>query len=371
MKKRLLAALVAAGMTVSLLAGCGSGTGSNTSSTTKTKTKVGMATDSGTIDDKSFNQGTWEGIEKYQKDKGTIDSKYLKPAGEQETDYTNAINDLVDSGYKIVVTPGYKFETAVNKAADDHTDTTFILIDGQTHTSDKPNDFVKHDNVVCVFFNEHEAGFLAGVAAALQTKTGKLGFIGGMEIPAVQKYGWGYKAGVAYADKNLGAKAQVTEYVYQGTFNDVAAGKTLAAGMYNKGVDIIFAAAGGVGNGVFTEAKERAEKGQNVFVVGVDTDQYDMGKLSNGKSVTLTSAMKGVSTAAYNYIDAKLNNKFPGGQVITLSLKDKGVDLPAQNPNLTDDTMKKVNQAKQDVISGKITVPKTQADLNTFINQMK
>lgn len=371
MKKRFLAVLAATVLSTSLLAGCGASNGGGTSSTKTEVTKVGMATDSGTIDDKSFNQGTWEGIKKYQADKKTIDAKYLKPSGEQETDYTNAINDLIDTGDKIIVTPGYKFETAVNKAADDHKDTTFILIDGMTHTADKATDFVKHDNVVCVYFNEHEAGFLAGIAAALETKTGKVGFIGGMEIPAVQKYGWGYKAGVAYADKNLGAKAEVTEYVYSGSFSDVAKGKTLAAGMYDKGVDIIFAAAGGVGNGVFTEAKERAEKGSSVFVVGVDVDQYDMGKLTNGKSVTLTSAMKRVDKAAYDNIDAKLNGKFPGGKILTLSLKDKGVDIPAKNPNLSDASLKKINEAKQAVIDGKITVPKTEADLKTFIDKMK
>lgn len=381
MKKRLLATIVATTLMATLFVGCSkspaqgttpsANSGTTASEPAKTQTtKVGMVTDSGTIDDKSFNQGTWEGIQKYQKDKKTIDSKYLKPSGEQETDYTNAINDLVDSGYKIIVTPGFKFETAVNKAANDHKDTTFILLDGMTHTADK-QDFVKHDNAVCIFFNEHEAGFLAGISAALQTKSGKVGFIGGMEIPAVQRYGWGYKAGVAYAVKNLGAKAEVTDYVYQGTFNDVAGGKNLAAGMYNKGIDIIFAAAGGTGNGVFNEAKERAEKSQNVFVVGVDTDQYDLGKLSSGKSITLTSAMKRVDTATYNNIDAKLNNKFPGGQQLTLSLKDGGVDLPEKNPNLTDDTVKKVTQAKQDVISGKITVPSTQKDLDAFLTQMK
>lgn len=376
-KKRIFSMLTTLALVTTLFAGCAKAEAPKTNTDTSksapaaVKTKVGMVTDSGTIDDKSFNQGTWEGIQKYQKDKNTIDTKYLKPAGEQETDYTNAINDLVDTGYKIIVTPGYKFETAVNKAATDHKDATFVLIDGQTHTADKPNDFVKHDNVVCVFFNEHEAGFLAGVAAALQTKSGKLGFIGGMEIPPVQRYGWGYKAGVAYAVKNLGAKAEVTDYIYQGTFNDVAGGKTLAAGMYNKGIDIIFHAAGGVGAGVFTEAKERAEKGQNVFVVGVDVDQYEDGKISNGKSVTLTSAMKRVDTAAYDNIDAKLNNKFPGGKILTISLKDNGVDLPAKNPNLSDDTNKKIAQVKQDIIGGKITVPATQKDLDAFLATMK
>lgn len=141
--------------------------------------------------------------------------------------------------------------------------------------------------------------------------------------------------------------------------------------MYSKGIDIIFQAAGGVGVGVFDEAKERGEKGENVFVVGVDADQYDMGKLKNGKSVTLTSAMKRVDEAAYNYIDAKLNNKFPGGKVITLGLKDKGVGLPDKNPNLSDDVTKKISEVQQNIISGKITAPDTQQTLDTFLNSMK
>jgi basic membrane protein A len=375
-KKRLLSILATVAVVTSLFAGCGTkqtpapapapaaGTEKKTEPA-KTKTKVGMVTDSGTIDDKSFNQGTWEGIAKYEKDKGTIEKKYLQPSGEQKTDYMNAINDLVDSGYKIIVTPGFKFETAINESAAKHKDSSFILIDGQPNNGD--GKFVKHDNVVSVFFNEHEAGFLAGVSAALSTKTGKLGFIGGMEIPPVQKFGWGYQAGVKYANKNFGTKAEVVDYLYQGTFNDVAAGKNLASGMYNKGADIIFHAAGGVGVGVFNEAKERAEKGQNVFVVGVDVDQYETGKISSGKSVTLTSAVKGIDVAAFNYIDAKLNNKFPGGQVITLGLKDNGVGIPAKNPNLSDDIVKKVDQAKKDVADGKVTVPATKEALDSFL----
>lgn len=375
-KKRLLSILATVAVVTSLFAGCGTkqtpapapapaaGT-EKKAEPAKTKTKVGMVTDSGTIDDKSFNQGTWEGIAKYEKDKGTIEKKYLQPSGEQKTDYMNAINDLVDSGYKIIVTPGFKFETAINESAAKHKDSSFILIDGQPNNGD--GKFVKHDNVVSVFFNEHEAGFLAGVSAALSTKTGKLGFIGGMEIPPVQKFGWGYQAGVKYANKNLGTKAEVVDYLYQGTFNDVAAGKNLASGMYNKGADIIFHAAGGVGVGVFNEAKERAEKGQNVFVVGVDVDQYETGKISSGKSVTLTSAVKGIDVAAFNYIDAKLNNKFPGGQVITLGLKDNGVGIPAKNPNLSDDIVKKVDQAKKDVVDGKVTVPATKEALDSFL----
>jgi basic membrane protein A and related proteins len=330
-------------------------------------TKVGMVTDSGTIDDKSFNQGTWEGVVRYKNDKKTIQEKYLQPQGEQHTDYVNAINDLVDTGYKIVVTPGFKFETAVNEAAAKHTDTTFVLIDGMPHKGDFS--FVKHNNVVSVFFTEHEAGFLAGVASALSTATGKLGFIGGMKIPPVERFGWGFRAGVKYANDTFGTKAEITDYIYQGTFTEIAAGQTLAAGMYNKGADIVFHAAGGVGVGVFNEAKQRAEKGEKVFVVGVDVDQYEFGKIKSGASVTLTSAMKRIDVAAYNYIDAKLNNKFPGGEIITLSLADNGVGLPENNPNLSADTVNKAAQVRKDIVDGKIKVPGTEEELNEFLKK--
>lgn len=375
MRKRLLSVLLSSIVVASLAVGCvqkesGGTTDKNTGGTgtkTEEKAKVGMVTDSGTIDDKSFNQGTWEGIKRYETEKGTIQTQYLKPKGQQDTDYINAINDLVDAGYKLIVTPGFKFETAVNQSADDHKDTTFILIDGLTHTKDS-FDFVKHDNVVCVFFTEHEAGFLAGVASALSTKTNKLGFVGGMEIPPVQRFGWGFKAGVHYANKTFGTKAEIVDYVYQGSFDNIPAGQTLASGMYSKGVDIIFHAAGGVGVGVFNEAKQRAEKGQKVYVVGVDVDQYADGILEDKKtSVTLTSAMKRIDVAAYNYIDKKLNNSFPGGEIITLSLKDEGVGLPKENPNLSADIVEKVEQVRKDIVDGKVTVPATDKELEGFL----
>jgi basic membrane protein A len=364
--KRILAVCLAIVLLAGLFAGCTKASPSP-SATAKPLTLVGMATDSGTIDDKSFNQGTWEGILRYAKDKGTIQTKYLQPAGEQMNDYVTAITDLYDAGYKIIVTPGFKFETAVNQAATTFTDATFILIDGMTHNGDF--NFIKHDNTVCVYFNEHEAGFLAGIAAALSTKTKKVGFIGGMEIPAVQRFGWGYKAGIAYANKtyNLTVSISTDDYVYQGTFNDVAGGKTLASGMYTRGVDIIFSAAGGVGIGAINEAKERAAKGEAVWAIGVDSDQYSVGLMDNGKSVILTSAMKRVDEAAYKYIDAKMNGTFPGGQIITLTLKDKAVGLPATNPNLSADVVSKCAAAEALIVAGTVKVPATQADLDAFL----
>lgn len=369
MKRKTFCTLQAAVLLFTLLlAGCAKPVESPAPAQTekpKEAVKVGMVTDAGTINDQSFNQGTWEAILRYKADTQAIEEKYLQPSGEQRTDYLNAINKLTDAGYKIIVTPGYKFETAINEAADKHKDVTFILIDGLTHKGD--NNFIKHDNVVCVLFNEQEAAFLAGVAAALSSETGKLGFIGGIEYPPVQRFGWGFTAGVKYAQEKYGAKAKITDYIYQGTFSDIVAGRTLASAMYKKGIDIIFAAAGGVGNGVFNEAKGRAEKGEKVKVVGVDVDQYEYGKLSGGKSVTLTSAMKRIDIAAYNYIDAKLKGEFPGGQIITLSLADNGVGLPVNNPNLSDDIIRKVEEARRDILEKKIVVPANEQDLNEFL----
>jgi len=371
MKRKVFFTLLAAIMLFTLsLAGCAKPAAAPApapAEKAKQTVKVGMVTDAGTINDKSFNQGTWEAILKYKADTKAIEEKYLQPSGEHHTDYLNAINALTDAGYKIIVTPGYKFETAVNEAAEKHKDVTFILIDGLTHKGD--NNFSKHDNVVCVLFNEHESSFLAGVAAALSSETGKLGFIGGVEYPPVQRFGWGFKAGVKYAQEKFGAKAQIIDYIYQGTFSDTAAGKKLASGMYKKGIDIIFAAAGGVGNGVFNEAKERVEKGEKVKVVGVDVDQYEYGKIAGGQSVTLTSAMKRIDIAAYDYIDAKLKGTFPGGEIITLSLADNGVGLPANNLNLSEDVIKKVEEVKKEILDKKIVVPATERDLNEFLQK--
>ncbi len=365
MSKRVIALVLVVMLMGMMIAGC--------STTSTEKTKVGMVTDSGTIDDKSFNQSSWEGIKRYEEEKKTIETSYQQPDNEAETDYLNAISDLVDNGYNIIVTPGFKFETAIFKAQDQHPDTTFILIDGAPNDGDYSKaegpTYKTGDNVVNVFFNEHEAGFLVGVAAALSSETGKLGFVGGMEIPPVQKFGWGYVAGIKYANDNFGTTAEVVDYIYEGSFNNVAGGQQIASGMYDKGIDIIFHAAGGVGVGVFSEAIERATNGQNVFVIGVDADQYEAGKLSadGDKSVTLTSAMKSVDVAAYNFIDAKLAGTFPGGETIVLSLADNGVGLPAENPNLSADTIAKVEEAKQAVLNGSFTVPSTQEELDAYV----
>jgi len=360
MFKRALTLLLVVVLVVGSLAACGNNN--------EEKVKVGMVTDSGTITDKSFNQGTWEGIKLAEKDLG-IEKTYLKPEGETTDDYLSNIANLIDAGHELIITPGYKFGEAIFEAQDKYPEAKFIIIDAAPNKTIN-EEYVEtiNENVVAIFFAEEEAGFLAGVAGALESKTGKLGFIGGMEIPAVQKFGWGYVAGVAYANEHFGTNAQVIEYIYQGTFHEVAAGQQIAAAMYDKGVDVIHAAAGGVGAGAITEAVTRRKAGENVWVIGVDVDQYDQGLYTETESAVLTSAMKRVDTAAYEYIKAFLDDEFPGGTKVFLTAKENGVGLPAENPNLSDDTKAKTDEVLGMLKDESLDAPESLDALMEFFN---
>lgn len=337
-----------------MLAGCGSSDGS-TNGSGSAKFKVGMVTDAGTIDDKSFNQGTWEGVQKAAKEL-KLDNKYLKPTGTTEADYMKEIGNLYDAGYKFIVTPGFKFETAIFKSQDKYKDAKFVLIDGAPNAGD--GKAAVKENTVSIFFAEHESGFLAGVATALQIKEGQAGFIGGMEIPAVQKFNWGFQQGVDYANKNLSTKLTIKpeNVIYQGSFDNVAAGGQLAAQMFDRGVNVIFAAAGGVGVGAINEAKTRVQAGKKAWIVGVDVDQYKDGVYKDDKSVILTSAMKKIDQAAYDMVKAEKDGKFPGGKTLTFDSKNDGVGIPEKNPNLSDDTVKKVQDIAKKLKAGEIKV---------------
>ncbi|WP_339148185.1 MULTISPECIES: BMP family ABC transporter substrate-binding protein [unclassified Sutcliffiella] len=366
MKKGLIATIVTVLTTMIFLVGCGTDNkgGSESASGTNSGSGmlVGMVTDAGTIDDKSFNEGTWNGIIQAKEEFG-IKEKYLKPAGTTEANYMQEITNLYDADFKFIVTPGFKFETAVFQAQSQFEDAKFVLIDGAPHNGDfNP---VVGENTVSIFFAEHEAGFLAGVATALELKEGEAGFIGGMEIPPVQKFNWGFQQGIAYANENLDTNVSIKEenVVYQGTFDAVAAGQQIAAAMFDRGVNVIFAAAGGVGVGAINEAKTRVEGGDDVWMVGVDVDQYEEGKMDNGDSVILTSAMKKIDTAAADMIKAEIDGKFPGGETLTFDAKNDGVGLPEENPNLSEETTSKVNEIFELIKSGEVEVSSEQGDL--------
>jgi basic membrane protein A len=360
MFKKSMAIVLTLLMVMGLVAGCGQS--EPQPGATTAGFKVGMVTDAGTIDDKSFNQGTWEGVVRAAEE-FKLETQYLKPAGTTEADYITEIGNLYDAGYKFIVCPGFKFETAIFQAQDKYQDAKFILLDGNPHSGDF-NPVVK-ENTVAIFFAEHESGFLAGVAAALQLKEGEFGFIGGMEIPAVQKFNWGFQQGVKYANDNFDTNIKINKQnvVYQGSFDNQAAGQQLAAQMYGRGVNAIFAAAGGVGVGVINEAKTRVKAGEEVWVVGVDVDQYADGIYAENKSVILTSATKCIDQSAYDMIKAEKEGKFPGGQILVFDAKNNGVGIPDQNPNLSEDVQEKVADIFAKLQSGEIVVADEQGDL--------
>ncbi|WP_223702674.1 BMP family lipoprotein [Sutcliffiella deserti] len=362
MKKGLLASIITVMTTMLFLVGCGSDNSSGDGEK-DTSFKVGMVTDAGTIDDKSFNEGTWNGVVEATEELN-LENKYLKPAGTLESDYMAEITNLYDADFKFIVTPGFKFETAIFNAQSQFEDAKFVLIDGTPHNGDFNS--VVGENTVSIFFAEHEAGFLAGIATALELQEGETGFIGGMEIPPVQKFNWGFQQGLAYANENLGTNVTIKEenVVYQGSFDDMAAGQQIAAQMYSRGVDVIFAAAGGVGVGAINEAKTRVADGENVWIVGVDVDQYEDGLNEDGtKSVVLTSATKQIDKAAADMIRAEKEGKFPGGETLMFDAKNDGVGLPAENPNLSDETTTKVDEVFELIKSGEVTVSPEQGNL--------
>jgi basic membrane protein A and related proteins len=248
-------------------------------------------------------------------------------------------------------------------AQDRYPDTKFVIIDGSPHAGDFVP--VVKENVVSIYFAEHESGFLAGLATALQLGEGEVGFVGGMEFPAVKRFNWGFQQGVLYANENYQTKIVMNadNFIYQGTFTDVAAGQVLAAAMYDKGVDAIFAAAGGVNIGVINEGKTRAASGETVWVIGVDVDQYADGIYSGTDSIILTSAMKYIDVASYDMIEAELEGTFPGGETLTLDASNYGIGIPQENPNLDPEVAEIVWEAFAAMQAGTLIVSDVQGDL--------
>lgn len=343
MKKFLLAFVM-----VLVMAGC--------SAQDKTGTvKIGMVTDIAGVDDKSFSEITWKGISEFAEEHDDVEAQYVTPSDTTTATLERSVDNLVLSGSNVIVLTGFVFEETAGIVAEAYPDVKFVVIDGQPLVKGEYREF---DNVSSVFFKEHEAGFLAGVASALETKTGKVGFLGGVKVPAVQKYGYGFVAGVAYANEMFDKNVVVADYVYQGTFTDFTAGQAIAGGMFDKGVDIIQHAGGAVGAGAIGEAKLR----ENVFIVGVDTDQYSDGETGNG-SVILTSAMKHIDVAVKEQLEMTLQGQFQAGTKVT-SL----VGLPLNNPNLSANTCNSIEDVKGVLEEGVIKVPSTVEELTDFLN---
>ncbi len=308
---------------------------------------LAMVTDVGGVDDKSFNQLAWAGIKSFGEENGLSqgDGGYDYLQSQSDSDYINNINNLVRRNFDVVYGIGFLMEEPIKTIAEQQPDAQLAIIDS----------IVDAPNVASVMFKEHEGSFLAGVAAALMSETGKVGFVGGMEIPVIERFEAGFIEGVKAVDPSIKVDVQ-----YTGKFDDAALGKTTANRMYSSGVDIIFHAAGGTGNGVFAEAKERKTKdaNANVWVIGVDSDQYEEGKVGD-TNITLTSMQKRVDVAVQNIAKDAMAGKFPGGTTVTYGLKEGGVVLADSRGAIPQDILDQIEEYSKKIVDGEIVVPET------------
>ena len=341
MKKKILS-LILAGVMVMSMAACAvkkPGAEDTAKDGDKKDSKGGyelaLITDVGTIDDKSFNQGSWEGLEKYAKEHD-ITYKYYKPAEKSDEACLNAIDLAVKGGAKVVATPGFLFEVPVYEAQTKYPDVSFIIIDAQPV---KDGEAKLEDNVLSIFYAEEQAGYLAGYAAVTEGYR-NLGFMGGIAVPAVIRYGYGFVQGADAAAKDLGLAAGdvSVKYTYVGNFDASPENNAKAAAWYNEGTECIFACGGGVGNSVM-KAAETAGK----VVIGVDVDQ------SVESDTVITSAMKNLGDSVYDAVASYYDGNFAGGTILNLSAKDDGIQLPMETSKFT-----KFTQEKYDELYGKL-----------------
>lgn len=315
----------------------------------KTDLKVAIVTDTGGVDDKSFNQSAWEGLQAWGKDNGLSKGNgfdYFQSAS--ESDYATNLDTASSSGYKLIFGIGYALHDAIEKTAADNKNIHYVIMDDVIQ---------KKNNVASVTFADNEAAYLAGIAAAKTTKSKKVGFVGGVKSEVITRFEKGFEAGVKSVDSSI--QIQVD---YAGSFGDAAKGKTIAAAQYASGADVIYQAAGGTGAGVFSEAKavnEKKKENKKVWVIGVDRDQAAEGKYTSkdGKksNFVLASSLKEVGKAVQLISTNTSKKKFPGGKVTTYGLKDKGVDLVPTH--LSKEGKKAVDDAKKKIVSGDVKVP--------------
>lgn len=275
-----------------------------------------LITDQGTINDKSFNQGSYEGMEQYAHEVG-ITPNYLRPTGESTVEYIDSIEKAIAAGAKVIVTPGFLFEEAVFISQDAHPDVKFILVDGVPNNAkfDATHEEKVGDNTVSILYREEQSGFLAGYAAVKSGFT-ELGFMGGIAVPPVINFGYGYLAGANLAAEEEGVKVNV-KYTYLGKFNPSPEFQNQAVSWFNDGVEVIFASAGGAGNSVMAAAEEVDGK-----VIGVDVDQ------SAESDTVITSATKNLKGSVYEVVKSAMTEGFKGGEILTFGVGEDGVTLP-------------------------------------------
>jgi len=308
--------------------------------------KTAMITDTAGLGDKSFNDLTWQGFERAESELN-VEVKVLESA--TINDYEPNLEQLAQAGYSPLVATGFLLTDTVSKIAPQYPDTMFINIDGFFEPVP--------DNVVGVGFKEHEGSYLAGVVAGLATQdsfderlndANVIGFVGGMDVPLIRKFQAGFEAGA----KSVNPDIEVIG-LYTGSWDDVAKGKELGLSLIEQGADVIYAAAGGCGEGTVRACQEKG-----ALFIGVDADQYNT--IANSGDVMLTSMMKNIDVVVFDLIKAAVDGDFPAGTMQTFGLEEGGVglapwhDFESKVPQSIKDAVEK---ATDDIISGAVVVP--------------
>ncbi len=284
--------------------------------------------------DKSFNEGVWQGAEQFKKDTNIAVSEF-EPSN--ETQFEQALRRFAQRGQDPIIAVGFAQAVALEKVAKEFPNIHFTIIDS----------VVNLPNVQSIVFKEQEGSFLVGMLAAMASKTGKIGFVGGMDIPLVRRFQCGFEQGIKYANPNAELITNMTGTT-PAAWNDPGRGAELAKGQFDRGVDVVYAAAGSTGLGILQATKDRGKLG-----IGVDSNQNH---LHPGNM--LTSMLKRVDLATYSSFKAAQDNQWKGG-VQVIGLKEGGVDwaLDKDNEKLITPEMKaKVDAAKAAIISGQIVV---------------
>ncbi|KYO66496.1 BMP family lipoprotein [Thermovenabulum gondwanense] len=323
------------------------------------KIKVGLVFDVGGRGDLSFNDSAYAGLERAQKEFGDkIEVKYLEPSAGGEN-REQLLRLLAEDGYNLIFGVGFMFTDHIAKVSKEFPDVKFGLIDGFIEGLDEKS------NVACLQFKEEEGSFLVGAAAALKSKTGKIGFVGGMKIPLIEKFEAGYMAGAKYANPKVEI---VSDYI--GTtgeaFKDPVKGKELALKQFKAGADVVYHASGASGIGVIEAAT--AEK---KFAIGVDSDQSLTAK-EEQRPYILTSMLKRVDVAVYDTIKDYVEGNFKGGyRVFGLAEDGVGYALNDYNKNMISDITAKLDELKGKIVKGEIKVPADKKQYEEFVKGLK
>lgn len=297
--------------------------------------KIGMVTDVGGVNDGSFNQSAWEGLQRAAENFG-CEVKYIESKG--DADFVPNIESFLDEDYDLIICTGYVMADAVRDAAELNPDQKFAIVDDASNAD--------LDNVTCMMFEQEQASYLVGLAAGYTTESNVVGFVVGQANETMNSFGYGYCAGVLDANPD----ATILQY-NANSFGDASAGKTAVNTMVTKGADVVFHAAGGTGLGVIDGCKENG-----IWAIGVDSDQSPL-----APETILTSALKRVDNACYDATKKAILGTLEGG-VATYDLAAGGVDIAPTTDNLSKNVLEKIEDAKKDIIAGDLVVPKNQEE---------